>query len=163
VSSPLVFDRLDYLSLDTVEPVANTSRSIGRTGPERDVQLVVGTKITFPNNKMVTNRQQLLHNSFAASSHPLYLCRSMTPRSACGFLPSVPNLVSRRMTGEAVLTAVFHDSENSEMGGADAVDRNKLANSVESGSGKLGNWSAFLYLGIPFPHRYPTPAGCLIR
>ena len=43
--------RLDYLSLDPAEPVANTSRSSGSMGPGWAVHLAVGPTITFPNKQ----------------------------------------------------------------------------------------------------------------
>jgi hypothetical protein len=67
------------------------------------------------------------------------------------------------ITNEPVFKAILRVSENVEMKRADGGDRGISRRIlVESGSGKLGNWSAFFDLRIRFPHIYLIPWARLI-
>ena len=156
--SPPVFGRLDYPSLDLAEPVANASHSIGGMGLERAVQLAVGSTITFSNKQ----RRRLDHSWI--TTHFLrpatYLCRSIIPRSVCGCLPNLVANESLTWPSLQLYSMIARMPNWEEQMGETGISRPIL---VESGSGKLGEWSALLYLDIPFPHRYPTSAARLIR
>jgi len=126
---PLV---IGYHSLDLANQLTPLIQSVGwvRNG----LFNLPGLTIAIPNKQ-----RRRLDRSWL-TTHPLYLFRSITPRSACGLLlPCRIWLPRNPITDEAAFTAVFHDNKDAELGGADRGDRNKLAN-----SGGERQWDHFL-------------------